>query len=248
LGAPQSLNFIGLALRSAALLAALHWVETPQFGATVSAYGIITRLITFAFLPLLGLSHAKQTITGQNLGAGAFDRGDASWRIAVRVSLAHFLILQISMSVFAADLGAAFVTDAAVVSEVANILPILAAGFFLAQPLMMLAMHVQAIEGAGRAALLGLSKPYLFAIPLTFLMAAQIGEVGIWLAAPAAEALLLAVSFTVLTHLARHRALRWGLFQTRKGGGYDPRPAITDKRKGGGQGVAQTPGRRRDRT
>ncbi|MEO0930980.1 MAG: MATE family efflux transporter, partial [Pseudomonadota bacterium] len=56
LGAPQSLNFVGLALGSGAILAALQWVEAAQYDATVSAYGIITRLITFAFLPLLGLA------------------------------------------------------------------------------------------------------------------------------------------------------------------------------------------------
>ena len=215
LGAPQRLTIIRLALGSASSLAALQWVEAPQFDATVSAYGIITRLITFAFLPLLGLSHAMQTITGQNFGAGAFGRSDASLRIAASVSLAYCLILQIGMSVFAADLGAAFVTDAAVIAEVARILPVLSAGFYLAGPWMMLAMLFQAIGGGGGAALLGLTKPYLFAIPLTFLLASQIGEVGMWLAAPAAEALLLVVSVAVLRHLARHRALRWGLFQTR---------------------------------
>ncbi|MEM6694298.1 MAG: MATE family efflux transporter [Pseudomonadota bacterium] len=218
LGVPQSLNFIGLALGSAAILAALQWVEAERFDATVSAYGIITRLITFAFLPLLGLAHAMQTITGQNFGAGVFARSDASLRIAVSASLAYCLILQIGMSVFAAQLGAAFVTDTAVIAEVARILPILSAGFFLAGPMMMLAMHFQAIGDAGRAALLGLSKPYLFAIPLTFLLAGQIGEVGIWLAAPAAEGLLLTLSIAVLMHLARHHSLRWGLFQTRQEG------------------------------
>jgi Na+-driven multidrug efflux pump len=55
----------------------------PDYDATVSAYGIVTRLITFAFLPLLGLAHAMQTITGNNYGAGAFRRSDASLRMAV---------------------------------------------------------------------------------------------------------------------------------------------------------------------
>ena len=67
LGAPQSLNFIGLALGSGAIIAALQWVNAPHYDATVSAYGIITRLITFAFLPLLGLAHAMQTITGSSV-------------------------------------------------------------------------------------------------------------------------------------------------------------------------------------
>ena len=215
LGAPQSLNFIGLALGSAAILAALQWVEAPQFDATVSAYGIITRLITFAFLPLLGLAHAMQTITGHNYGAGAFQRSDASLRTAVTVAFVYCLALQVGMSVFAAELGATFVADATVISEVARILPIMSAGFFLSGPLMMLAMHFQAIGYAGRAAVLGLSKPYLFAIPLTFLLAAQVGDVGIWMAAPAAEGLLLILTVFILMRLAKREALRWGLFQSR---------------------------------
>ena len=115
-----------------------------------------------------------QTITGHNFGAGAFYRSDTSLRTAVSVALVYCLALQIAMSAFAAELGAAFVTDADVVAEVARILPILSAGFFLSGPLMMLAMHFQAIGDAGRAAVLGLSKPYLFAIPLTFVLAAQV--------------------------------------------------------------------------
>ena len=218
LGAPQSLNFIGLALGSTAILAALQWVETVQFDATVSAYGIITRLITFAFLPLLGLAHAMQTITGHNYGGGAFRRSDTSLRLAATVAFAYCLTVQIGMSVFAGQLGAAFVTDATVISEVARILPIMSAAFFLSGPLMMLAMHFQAIGDAGRAGLLGLSKPYLFAIPLTFVLAANVGEIGIWLAAPLAEVLLLILTFGVLMRLAKVRSLRWGVFQQCKGG------------------------------
>ncbi|MEM7399977.1 MAG: MATE family efflux transporter, partial [Pseudomonadota bacterium] len=218
LGAPQSLNFIGLALGSAAILAALQWVEAPKFDATVSAYGIITRLITFAFLPLLGIAQAMQTITSQNYGAGAFRRSDASLRTGVTVAFVYCLAAQTVMSVFAARLGAAFVADAVVIAEVARILPVLSAGFFLSGPLMMIAMHFQAIGDASRAAILGLSKPYLFAIPLTFILAWQIGEVGIWLAGPAAEVLLLILSSFVLMQLARQQSLRWGLFQSGKEG------------------------------
>ncbi|GGH38088.1 MATE family efflux transporter [Cribrihabitans marinus] len=214
LGAPQSLNFIGLALGSAAIIAALQWVEAPDYDATVSAYGIITRLITFAFLPLLGLAHAMQTITGNNFGARAFGRSDESLRTAVLAAFFYCLTLQTVMSVFAADIGASFVSDGLVIAEVARILPVISAGFFAAGPLMMIAMHFQAIGDAGRAAILGLSKPYLFAMPLTFVLAGTAGERGIWLAAPLAELLLVGLTALVLTRLARGRSLRWGLFQT----------------------------------
>ncbi|WP_051631370.1 MATE family efflux transporter [Afifella pfennigii] len=212
LGAPQSLNFIGLALGSGAIIAALQWVEAPDYDATVSAYGIVTRLITFAFLPLLGLAHAMQTITGNNYGAGAFRRSDASLRTAVLAAFGYGLTLQAGMTLFAAPIGSAFVSDPIVIAEVARILPVISAGFFAAGPLMIIAMHFQAIGDAGRAAILGLSKPYLFAMPLTFALAGSVGEPGIWLAAPAAEGLLLGLTAMVLALLARQRSLRWGLF------------------------------------
>lgn len=213
LGAPQSLNFIGLALGSGAIIAALQWVGPADYEATVSAYGIVTRLITFAFLPLLGLAHAMQTITGNNFGAGHRQRAGESLRMAAGTAFAHCLVMQIGLSIFAAPLGATFVDDPLVVSEVARILPVIGAGFFAAGPLMMVAMHFQAIGDAGRAALLGLSKPYIFAIPLTFVLAGTLGEPGIWLASPLSEGLLLGLTGIVLMQLARTRSLRWGLFQ-----------------------------------
>ncbi|WP_147125444.1 MATE family efflux transporter [Shimia ponticola] len=215
LGAPQSLNFLGLALGSTAIIVALQWVDSANYDAAVSAYGVITRLITFAFLPLLGLAHAMQTITGNNFGAGHLTRSDASLRLAVVTSLVYCLAMQAIMTFLVAPIGAAFVDSVPVVDEVERILPILSAGFVLAGPLMMIAMHFQALGDAGRAALLGLSKPYLFAIPLTFVLAGAIGEPGIWWAAPTAEVLLLILTGAVLLHLSKHQSLRWGLF-TRK--------------------------------
>jgi Na+-driven multidrug efflux pump len=159
-----------------------------------SAYGIITRLLTFAFLPLLGLAPAMQTITGNNFGAGSYRRSDASLRTAVLAAFGYWLTLQIGMSVFAAPIGSAFVSDPVVVAEVARTLPAISAGFFAAGPLMMIAMYFQAIGDAGRAAILGLSKPYIFAMPLTYLLAGTMGEPGIWLASPLSEVLLLALT------------------------------------------------------
>ena len=84
--------------------------------------------------------------------------------------------------------------------------------FFIAGPQMMIAMHHQAIGDASSAALLSLTKPYLLAIPLTFGLAAMLGENGIWIAAPLSELLLMALTTVILAKFARRRLLRWGLF------------------------------------
>ena len=68
LGAPQSLSFLGIAIGTAAVIAALQFNTVVEYETTVSAYGIVTRPITFAFLPLLGLTYAMQTIVGNNFG------------------------------------------------------------------------------------------------------------------------------------------------------------------------------------
>lgn len=213
LGAPQSLNFIGIALGSAAIIAALQMSASGTYEVTVSAYGIVTRIMTFVFLPLLGLSHALQSITGNNYGAGLWHRSDRSLWLGIMIALVYCLVAELVLIGFAGPLALFFVDDDAVAGEVARIMPMMVAMYFAAGPLMMIAAYFQAIGDAGRAAILGLSKSYAFAIPLTFLLPLRLGEPGIWLAGPVAEILLLGLTAMVLGQTARHRNLKWGLFR-----------------------------------
>jgi len=213
LGAPQSLTFLGLALGSGAIILALQLNATAGYADTVSAYGIVTRIMTFVFLPLLGLSHAMQSITGNNVGARLWFRSDDSLRLGLAIALVYCVTLELILVTLAVPLGSLFVDDPAVVSEVGRILPIMVSLFVIAGPIMMLATHFQAIGDAGRAALLSLTKTYVFAIPLTFLLPFVFGETGIWLAAPVAEGLLLMVALVVLSRSARRYGWVWGLFR-----------------------------------
>ena len=79
---------------------------------------------------------------------------------------------------------------------------------------MMIAAHFQAIGHAAKAAILGLSKAYCFAIPLTLLLPLWFGETGVWYAGPSAEGLLCALTGLVLWHGATRGNLRWGLFRS----------------------------------
>ena len=213
LGAPQSLNFVGISLATTAVIVALQWVEAPGYENTVSAYGIVTRALTFCFMPMLGLSFALQTITGNNFGAEAWARSDASLRIGLGAAFAYSVLVQLALTVFAEDVGAAFVSDAVVIAEVARILPIIVATFFLGGPLMMLGAYFQAIGDAGRAALLGLTKNYAFAIPMTFALSASVGELGVWLAGPVSDLMVAALAAGVLWRAAVSQSHRWGVFR-----------------------------------
>jgi Na+-driven multidrug efflux pump len=213
LGAPQSLNFIGIALISGAIIAALQIEAGSSYDATVSAYGIITRIMMFIFLPLLGLTHALQAIAGNNYGAGLWHRSDESLRLGAGVALVYCLAVEIILIGFAHPVALLFVSDGKVAGEVARIMPVILAMFFATGPLVMIASYFQAIGDAGRAAVLGLAKPYAFATPLIFLLPFAYGEPGIWFAGPVAEILLLCLTAIVLMGSARDNKLKWGLFK-----------------------------------
>ena len=212
LDAPQSLNFISISLATTAVIAALQWVSGEGYDETVSAYGVITRVLTFGFLPLLGLSFAMQMITGNNFGADIWSRSDESLRIGLIGAFVYGVFVQATLTLYAGDIGGAFVTDPAVIAEVARILPIVVATFSLAGPIMMVGAYFQAIGDAGRAAVLGLTKNYVFAIPLTFALAGSVGEVGVWLSVPVSDLMLLAITLAVLQHTATRTTYRLGLF------------------------------------
>ncbi|WP_077960564.1 MATE family efflux transporter [Ensifer adhaerens] len=207
LGSPQSLGFIGMALVSVTIMAALQQTAAEGYDTTVAAYGIVTRIMTFALLPLLGLSQAMQAIVGNSVGAGLTDRAERMLRLGVLVALLYCLVVEVLLVGFARPIGAAFVDSHAVIATVARIMPVMVALYVFSGPLIMLGSYFQAIGDGGRAAILGLSKPYLFTMPLVALYASTFGEPGIWFATPTAEALLLVVAMLVLWQASRQRAI-----------------------------------------
>jgi Na+-driven multidrug efflux pump len=198
LGAPSSLGYIGLSLSSAITLLCIQIWAGGQFESTSGAFGIMTRLMTFMFLPLLGVSLAFQTIVGNNFGAGRMDRTATTLRIAIGASLIYCVVMQIIFVLIAPYVGAWFVEDANIQAELARILPVTTLTLFAFGPLMMIATFFQAIGDAARAAVLGLSRTYLFAIPLTLALPFFVGEWGIWYAGVIAEVLVFSLTAYVV--------------------------------------------------
>ncbi len=60
--------------------------------------------------------------------------------------------------------------------------------------------------------MLSLTRAYLFSIPLTFSLPFLFGEIGIWLAGPAAEVLMLLLTVAALRHNAGRTGQRLGVF------------------------------------
>ena len=211
LGAPSSLRYIGLALSSGAILYNLQALPPEQYGITVSAYGIINRVMTFVFLPLLGLSLAFQSIVGNTYGAKQMDRANDAIGTALWISLAYGLLVQGLLLYLSASIGAWFVDAPEVIAEVNSILPIWTAALSLMGPLMIIGMLFQSIGDAKRAAVMSVVKTYCFSIPLVFLLSHYAGIQTIWYAAPGSEILALLVAVVVLYQRASFGAFKYGL-------------------------------------
>ncbi len=217
LGAPQSLSFIGISLGSAAIIYALQLWAQDNYAATVAAYGVMTRLLTFSFLPLMGLSASMQTIAGNNFGASLWHRSDGALRLGAVLALLYCAGMQSLFFFLRGSLGAIFVDDPATIAEVERILPIATMMYFVAGPLLVLSGYFQSIGDAGRSALLSLTRTYLFAIPLTFCLPVLLGETGIWLAGPTSELLMVVLATVLLATTRRRTGHRWGVFRTASG-------------------------------
>lgn len=213
LGIPPSLGYLGVSLSSAAVIYCLQVWSDGNYEATVGAYGITTRLMTFFYLPLLGLAMAFQTVVGNNFGARHWPRTDASIRLAVLFSFIYCVVAEIAFLAYADVIGYGFVEDSAIAGETGRILPYMVVLFFLFGPSMMLASYFQATGDATRSAAMNLSRTYMFALPLTFALPFALGEKGIWIAGPIAEVLMLAMAIYLLVQMRRAHGLRWGLFR-----------------------------------
>jgi Na+-driven multidrug efflux pump len=211
LGAPMSVGFIGMSLSSAAVIYNLSIWDTSNYVATVGAYGIITRIMTFAYLPLLGINIAFQTICGHNHGAGLPARVGRSLQIALLSALIYCATVELIVELLAGRLGAIFIGDPAIITATARILPWTVASYFLFGQMIVLSGYFQALGDPLRAGAFGLARPYLFVLPLTFLLPYAFGETGIWMVSVVAEAGMCLLALLVLSQNARRRGWRYGL-------------------------------------
>lgn len=198
LGAPISLNYIGVSIISASIIYQLQIWDAETYEVSVAAYGIITRVLTFGYMPLLGLTLAQQTIVGNNFGAGNWTRTFQSLKICVAISAIYCGVLQVLFIALPSQIGAIFVDDPLVIAETARLLPALSMLYILFGPLLMFPSFFQSIGDAKRSALLALTKTYLISVPLILFLPEVIGEVGIWYASPVTEVVALILSLVVL--------------------------------------------------
>lgn len=141
--------------------------------AEVAAFGVVSKIQSFAVVPLLALSSATPALVGQNSSAGEFARSRKTLYWCALISVVWSLLIAVFF-LFAADWVVGFFTDETAVREPAAlylmIVPLSLAGYGLAVALS------AAMNGLGRsitALLIGAGRALVLLAPLAWL--------GVWL-------------------------------------------------------------------
>lgn len=102
------------------------------FGSTAMAgCGAYTKIDGFAILPVTSYSMAITTFTGQNIGAGRFDRVRQGTKVCLTLSLITTLLISLLLFLFGDTALSIFTSDPAVISYGHIMLTLLVPGYFL---------------------------------------------------------------------------------------------------------------------
>jgi putative MATE family efflux protein len=211
LGAPVSLSFIGMAISAVCVVLALRLDGGADYETTIAAYGIATRVFGFAFLPIMALAMAMQTVAGNNVGARLYRRSDMVLLIAIATALVYGIVVEILLFGGGLVIGEAFVADARVAGDVERLFRTMAALYLFSGPVFVLGLYFQAIGEPAIAGLLTVAKPFILLPILLVVIAALWGADAIWFAYPLVDGMAAAIAMVVLTTAIKARGMNHGI-------------------------------------
>jgi len=164
----------------------------------VSAFGILHRILMFAFMPGIVIGSGMQPILGFNYGAKRHDKALQVTKLALAAatacSIAVFLVIYFVPEPFIRI----FTND----TELITLASYAAKRLFLAMPMMGFMMVgslvFQSIGKAKQSFITAVSRPVLFLIPLIFILPRFLQLDGVWWAFPIADALTILLTVALL--------------------------------------------------
>ena len=170
---------------------------------SISMWGIINRVMSFANFPVLGITQGFVPIAGYNYGAKLWDRVmrviESAIKYGTLISLALFIIIMI----FAPAFVKLFTLDEFLIGETPYNLRIV----FMATPLIAIQLigsaYLQSIGKAMPALFLALTKQGIFLIPLILILPLFFGLMGVWISFPIADCFAALISIWYLKRYTR---------------------------------------------
>jgi putative MATE family efflux protein len=155
----------------------------------VSAFGIINRIIMFSLMPAIAIGHGFQPILGFNYGAKRYDKALHTVRYAVIAATTCSIAVFIVLYFIPEPIIRVFTSDSAVIDLGKHAAKRVFMAMYLIGFIMVGSLFFQSIGKASRSFITAISRPFLFLIPLVFLLPPFLGLNGVFLAFPIADAL-----------------------------------------------------------
>ena len=169
---------------------------------TILTFGIVNRLVSFFFLPVLGVTQALQPIAGYNFGAKHYSRILKVLRFGtIYATLLCCFGTAISF-LFPSQLLSLFTNDQEVVTAGVDILKLKTVFFGLVGVQMVTATLFQSLGKAIPSLFLSLLRQFILLLPLVLLLThfTDLGSLGVFIAFPISEVLSFIITLGMLLH------------------------------------------------
>lgn len=179
IGVPASVEGAGRSVSVNAVTAVVGWTFADPI---VAGFGIGVRIFSMIFLPAAAVGRGVESMTGQNLGAGRFERAGETAREGAKYSFLILTVLGIITFVFARPIAAIFTTQAQIAQTGAEFLRYVAFSFgFIG----VLRSYNGSFRGAGKtvtAAIISIATLGLIRLPIAYIGSINLGTKGVWIA------------------------------------------------------------------
>lgn len=184
IGIPASIEGTGRSVSVNALTAVVGWSFA---GPVVAGFGIGVRIFSMIFLPATAVGRGVESMTGQNLGAGNYDRAGETAREGAKYSFLILTFLGVLTFIFADPIAGVFIGEGQENSELiantgAEFLKFVALSFgFMG----VLRSYNGSFRGAGKtvtAAIISIATLGVIRLPIAYIGSITIGTRGVWAA------------------------------------------------------------------
>ena len=167
---------------------------------SIAIFGIINRVLMFAYSPILGISQGFLPVAGFNIGAKKNNRVQQTIKKSIWFGTIVGTLIFIGIFLFKEDVIWIFTKDRTLLDKTPNAMFIV----FLATPIISMQLigsaYFQAAGKALPALLLTLLKQGIFLIPLAYLLPKYYGIEGVWWSFPISDLLSTTITVLVLKH------------------------------------------------
>ncbi len=155
----------------------------------VAAYGMVHRVMMFAFMPIMSVGQGLQPILGFSYGAKRPDRALKVIKLSAIVATIFSIISFLFIFFFHAPIMRVFTNDASLVSAGSHAARLIFLAAYLIGFQMVGSVVFQALGKTVPTFVTATSRQILFLLPLVFILPKFLQLDGIWLSFPIADAL-----------------------------------------------------------